>query len=79
MKMSDDLYVANWTILPEASKACYELVSYKCKKASVKKCKCKKKLVLECTILCTCAGECLKIDTLCYIIACMLRPVVTTT
>ena len=59
MKTSDDLYVPNWTILPEASKACYELVSCKCKKGCVKNCKCKK-LALECTALCACAGECLE-------------------
>ena len=67
MKMSDDLYVPNWTILPEALKACYELVSCKCKKGRVKNCKCKK-LALECKALCTYAGECLKIDVLCYTI-----------
>ena len=59
IKTSDDLYVPNWTILPEASKACYKLVSCKCKKGCVKNCKCKK-LALECTALCACAGECLE-------------------
>ena len=59
MKTSDNLYVPNWTTLPEASKACYELVSWKCKKGCVKNCKCMK-LALECTALCMYAGECLK-------------------
>ena len=59
MKMSDNLYVPNWTTLPEASKACYEQVSFKCKKGCVRNCKCKE-LELKCTALCACARECLK-------------------
>ena len=51
MKMSDDLYVPNWTTLPETSKACYDKqVSGKCKKGCVKNCKCKK-LAYEYTAL----------------------------
>ena len=32
MKTVDNLFEPKWTTLPEASKACYELVSCKCKK-----------------------------------------------
>ena len=57
MKMEDGLYEPVWTTLPEAAQACYELVSCKCKKGCVKRCKCKK-AGLECTALCACEGEC---------------------
>ena len=57
MKNADDFFEPIWTTLPEASEACYELVS--CKKGCVRNCKCKK-LALECTALCACAGECLE-------------------
>ena len=46
------------TNLPDASKACYELISCKCKKGCVRNCKCKKKTALECTVLCECEGQC---------------------
>ena len=51
MKTEDGLYEPNWTTLPEASKACYELhvVSCKCKMGCVRRCKCKK-AALECTV-----------------------------
>ena len=35
MKTEDGLCERNWTILPEASKICYELVSCGCKKGCV--------------------------------------------
>ena len=57
MKTNDGLYEPYWTTLPEASKACYELVSCKCKKGCVGRCKCKN-AALECTALCACEGEC---------------------
>ena len=41
------------TKLPKAAHSCYELVSCKCKKRCVKRCKCKK-AALECTALCVC-------------------------
>ena len=56
-RTDDGLYEPNWTILPEASQVCYELVSCKCKKGCVGQCKCKK-AALECTALCACEGEC---------------------
>ena len=56
-RTDDGLYEPNWTILPEASQVCYELVSCKCKKECVGQCKCKK-AALECTALCACEGEC---------------------
>ena len=58
-KTADNIFEPNWTTLPEACKACYELVSCKCKKGCVRHCKCKK-LGLECTAQCGCAGECLE-------------------
>ena len=57
MKTEDGLYKPNWTTLPMASKACYELVSCKCKKGCMRRCKCKK-AALEYTALCECEGEC---------------------
>ena len=36
MKTSDDVYVPNWSTLPNASKPCCELVLCKCKKDCVK-------------------------------------------
>ena len=57
MKTEDSLYEPNWTTLPEASKACHERVSCKCKKGCVRRCKCKK-ATLDCTALCACEGEC---------------------
>ena len=57
MKAVDNSYEPNWTTLPEASAACNELVACKCKKGCLRNCKCKK-LALECTALCVCAGEC---------------------
>ncbi len=56
-KTEDGLYEPIWTMLPEASKACYELLSCKCKKDCLTRCKCKK-AELECTALCACEGEC---------------------
>ncbi len=58
IKTDDGLYEPNWTTLPEASKACCELVACKCKKGCVKRCKCKK-AALQCTALCACEGECI--------------------
>ena len=54
MKTSENLYVPNLTTLPDASKACYEQVSCKRKKGSVKNYKCTK-LEVECTALYACA------------------------
>ena len=56
-KTEDGMYEPNWTTLPEAAEACYELVSCKCKKGCVRRCKCKK-AALECTALCACEGNC---------------------
>ena len=56
VKTEDGLYEPNWTNLPEASKACYELVSCKCKKGCVRRCRCKK-AALQCTALCACEEE----------------------
>ena len=47
------MYESHWTRLPEAAHTCYELVSCKCKKGCVKRCK-YKKVTLECTALCVC-------------------------
>ena len=57
IKGDNGLYEPKWTTLPEASKACYELISCKCKKGCAKNRKCKK-AGLECTALCVCEGEC---------------------
>jgi len=46
-----------WTTLPEAAKACYELLSCKCKKTCKGNCKCHR-ANLQCTSLCACDGQC---------------------
>ena len=56
-KTENGMYEPNWTTLPEAAEACYELVSCKCKKGCVRCRKCKK-AALECTALCACEGNC---------------------
>ncbi|KAL8586163.1 hypothetical protein ACOMHN_057725 [Nucella lapillus] len=50
-------YTPYWTRLPEAAHSCIELVSCKCKKGCVRRCKCKK-AALQCTALCVCEGDC---------------------
>ncbi len=50
-------YTPYWTRLPEAAHSCIELVSCKCKKGCVRRCKCKK-AALQCTALCECEGDC---------------------
>ncbi|KAL8559114.1 hypothetical protein ACOMHN_046162 [Nucella lapillus] len=50
-------YTPYWTRLPEAAHSCIELVSRKCKKRCVRRCKCKK-AALQCTSLCVCEGDC---------------------
>ena len=47
----------NWTTLPEATKACRELLRCGCKKGCRRKCKCLK-AALQCTALCHCGGIC---------------------
>ena len=53
IKNDEGVYEPHWTKLPKAAHSCYELVSCKCKKRCVKRCKCKK-AALECTALCVC-------------------------
>ena len=48
---------ANWTTLPEAAKACRELLHCGCKKGCRGQCKCIK-AALQCTALCYCGGLC---------------------
>ena len=48
---------AFWTILPEASEACRELLRCGCKQTCTKRCKCKN-APLQCTALCLCGGKC---------------------
>ena len=57
IKNADALYEPNWTTLPEAAKACYELICCGCKKGCRGQCKCKR-ANLQCTALCACEGEC---------------------
>ncbi len=58
MKTEDGLYELNWTTLPEASEACYELVSCQCKKGCERRCKCKKAALKWCACEGECEGEC---------------------
>lgn len=46
-----------WMTLPEASKACFELVKCSCKTKCSARCRCKKQS-LPCTELCGCGGGC---------------------
>ena len=46
-----------WTLLPEATHACRELLRCGCKKGCRKQCKCRK-AALRCTALCLCDGQC---------------------
>ena len=57
VKNAQGLYEPYWTTLPEAAKACYELLCCGCKKGCRSLCKCKR-AGLQCTALCTCEGEC---------------------
>ena len=54
---SEEGWIPKWTTLPEASKACNELISCGCKKACRGLCKCTK-ADLPCTALCFCSGNC---------------------
>ena len=54
----NDEYVPRWMTLPEASKACQELVKFGCAQQCTKeRCKCRKSN-LTCTELCNCEGGC---------------------
>ena len=57
IKNDEGVYEPHWTKLPKAAHSCYELVSCKCKKRCVKRCKFKK-AALECTALCVCVCVC---------------------
>ena len=54
---SSDGWVPHWTSLPEASKACCELIRCGCKQACRGLCKCTR-ANLPRTALCTCNGSC---------------------
>ncbi len=55
----DDRWIPHWTALPEAAKACRELIKCGCKSANPCRgnCKCRKSN-LQCTALCSCGGLC---------------------
>lgn len=55
--LSSDGWTPKWTTLPEASKACNELIRCGCKRACRGLCKCTK-ANLPCTALCACNGNC---------------------
>lgn len=59
-KVNDGLYVPEWITIPEAAKACDELIRCGCKMGCKKGCKCKKSN-LPCTDLCICEGECSRV------------------
>ena len=54
---TEGIYEPRWTTLPQALKACHELISCGCKSGCRKRCRCKK-AALQCTGLCFCEGEC---------------------
>ena len=57
IKTDGGLYEPHWTMLEEASKTCYELLSCGCKKRCHTHFKCKTAR-LKCIALCKCEGEC---------------------
>ena len=56
-ELSNGQWNPMWMTLPQASKACSELLKCGCKKGCTKNCKCVKAL-MKCTSLCNCGGEC---------------------
>ena len=56
-KIEDNILQPLWTTLPEAAKACYELIHCGCKTNCHGRCKCVQ-ASLQCTALCACNGEC---------------------
>ena len=54
---TDKGFIPLWSDLPDASKACRELIKCGCKKKCGGRCKCKKN-ELSCTELCACSGQC---------------------
>ncbi len=54
---NDGQWTPLWTILPEASKGCRELIKFGCKKQCCGRCQCSK-ANLKCTQLCFCEGQC---------------------
>ena len=56
-KLNQQKYEIEWTILPEVSKICKELIKCGCKKGCTGRCKCKQ-ASLKCTELCKCRGDC---------------------
>ena len=54
---SDTGWDVCWTTLPEATKACRQLLRGGCKKGCRGQCKCRK-AALQCTALCHCGGQC---------------------
>ena len=58
-KHGDDGWHPFWTVLPEVSKGCRELIKCKCKKRCAGNCKCSA-ANLPCTGLCVCSGQCFR-------------------
>ena len=58
-KKNDDGWHPFWTVLPEASKGCRELIRCKCTKRCSGNCKCFR-ANLPCTGLCVCSGQCFR-------------------
>ena len=56
-KHVSDGWEPHWSILPEASKSCRELIRCGCQSGCVHNCKCAK-AGLPCTLLCFCCGDC---------------------
>ena len=56
-KKLDSIWHPVWTSLPQASKACRELIKCGCKRCKSSTCKCMKSN-LSCTELCKCGGDC---------------------
>lgn len=58
-RKDDDGWHPLWTVLPEASKGCRELIRCKCRKRCSGNCKCFG-ANLPCTGLCVCSGQCFR-------------------
>lgn len=61
-QLEDGVYQPLWTTSPEATSACQELVSCKCRVICSKKCSCAR-AELKCTVLCLCDGDCCETDS----------------
>ncbi|CAG9823856.1 unnamed protein product [Phaedon cochleariae] len=78
LESQDETIEPLWTVLPQASDECSELISCRCKTMCIKNCKCNR-FNLQCTALCTCDGQNARVNALTKIYGVLreLRPATT--